>query len=92
MKTIVHNPMRRQCQFTVKRPAVPPKCAVRGYSYGTSDILPPSATHTFPVTPSITVVPEPPVYLSGLVRLWRRIAVRINSAPSLNCVLVIATQ
>jgi hypothetical protein len=24
--------------------------------------------------------------------LWRRIAVRINSAPSLNCVLVIATQ
>ena len=34
------------------------------------------------------------VYLnrSGLVRLWRRIAVRINSAPSLNCVLVIATQ
>ena len=24
-----HNPMRRQCQFTVKRPAVSPKCAVR---------------------------------------------------------------
>jgi hypothetical protein len=24
--------------------------------------------------------------------LWRRIAARINSAPSLNCVLVIATQ
>ncbi len=24
-----HNPMRRQCQFTVKQSAVSPKCAVR---------------------------------------------------------------
>ena len=49
----------------------------------------------FPVMRSIlTIVTPVPCteYLSGLVRLWRRIAARINSAPSLNCVLVIATR
>lgn len=47
-----------------------------GYSYGTSDILPPEATHTFPVTPSIIVLLELGVNLSGLVRLFRRIAAK----------------
>ena len=61
------------------------------YSYGTGFHLPVEATHAFPVTPS-SIVPELYVNRSGLVRLWRRIAVRINSAPSLNFVLVIATR
>ncbi len=88
-----YNPMKRHCQFTVKRP---PKCAVRGdaigYSYGIGDNLPSLTTHTFPVTPSTSTDGEPILYRSGLVRLYRRIAAKINSAPSLNCVLVIATQ
>ena len=32
----LHNPMRRQCQFTVKRSAVPPKCAVMSIATTTS--------------------------------------------------------
>ena len=85
--------------------AVPPKCAVRDSvmdylkEYFIGYILPSFARHKLPVTPSSTIASWSPagaelsnVYRCGLVRLWRRIAVRINSAPSLNCVLVIATQ
>ena len=72
--------------------AVPRRYAVMDYSYRNGFNTPSVATHTFPVTPSITVFPEPPVYLSGLVRLWRRIAARINSAPRLKCVLDITIQ
>ena len=63
---------------------------------GTRYILPSFATHNLPVAVSSTVTWEGELavnlYRFGLVRLWRRIAAKINSAPSLNCVLVIATQ
>jgi hypothetical protein len=80
--------------------AVPPTGAVRDYLCGDSSHTQSWSigryTQVLPVMPSIfnegfdervTIV-----YRSVLVRLWRRIAVRINSAPSLNCVLVIANR
>ena len=49
-----------------------------------------------PVMPSVFNGIEPldwtTEYLFGLVKLWRRIAAKITSTPSLNCVLVIATR
>ena len=51
-------------------------------------------THVFPVTPSTSSEPEVPssLYLSGLVKLKRRIAARTATTPSLNCVLVILKE
>jgi hypothetical protein len=66
--------------------------AMRDYSCGISFHLPLCAFHVFPVMPSTSNTGETILYRSGLVRLYRRIAVRINSAPSLNCVLVIANR
>ena len=97
--------MRHKSQFTVKQS---PKCAVRDdvmdYSCGiasqTFTERPVGAlvaevlnSQVLPVMRSNLIrLFEVTKYRSGLVRLWRRIVVRINSAPSLNCVLVIATQ
>ena len=101
------NPMRRQCQFTVKQSVVSHKCAVRDgvmyYNSGRPAIGPLLGSgprqpevptwYVLPVTPSIRIcVSAAALYRSGLVRLLRRIAAKITSAPSLNCVLVIATQ
>jgi hypothetical protein len=83
--------------------AVPPKCAVSqscpslvsivGIGF---DSMPAGPNrHILPVTrSSITFEDDtfPREYRSGLVRLLRRIAAKITSAPSLNCVLVIATR
>jgi hypothetical protein len=87
--------------------AVPPTGAVRecvmGYNSGRpaigrllgrgprQPVVP--VWYILPVTPSIRIcVSAAALYRSGLVRLLRRIAAKITSTPSLNCVLVIATQ
>ena len=98
--------MRRHCQFTVKRSAkcavrdsvmdylcdITNQCFLPSMASVYRQVLPViRSTFTILVVPNVTPV-SCKEYRSGLVRLWRKIAVRINSAPSLNCVLVIATQ
>ena len=75
--------------------AVPPKCAVNHLSIHCDSPSTKANPQVLPVTWSIFTLESPSPckeYRCGLVRLWRRIAASINSAPSLNCVLVIATQ